>query len=69
MRSLDFNNIHKFSQNGLNILLDINSGSIHVIDEITWDFLDVLESVRGDWGQAEKQLALKYTQEEINTVR
>lgn len=42
MEQLDFNRIHRFRMDDLNILLNINSGSIHVIDEATWDFMDYL---------------------------
>lgn len=34
-------NIHKFYVNGLYILLDINSGAVHVIDKIVYDIMDV----------------------------
>lgn len=32
--------IHKFRQNGNNFLLDVNSGSVHVVDDIVYDVLD-----------------------------
>lgn len=35
--------IHKFKQNGMYILLDVNSGGVHVIDEMTYDLLDYVE--------------------------
>ncbi|MBQ5658198.1 MAG: hypothetical protein IIV02_01565, partial [Peptococcaceae bacterium] len=42
MENLDFNRIHRFRYDDLKILLDVNSGSIHVIDQPTWDFFDYL---------------------------
>ena len=33
--------IHKFKQNGLCLLLDINSGAVHVIDDMIYDIMDV----------------------------
>lgn len=33
-------NIHRYELNGKKILLDVNSGSVHVIDSIIWDILD-----------------------------
>ena len=42
MENLDFSRIHRFHFEDLNILLDVNSGSVHVIDQPTWDFLDYL---------------------------
>ena len=33
--------IHQFKNNGYNIVIDINSGAIHVVDELVYDFLDI----------------------------
>ncbi|WP_353107154.1 thioether cross-link-forming SCIFF peptide maturase [Acetoanaerobium noterae] len=35
--------IHKFSMNDLNIVVDVNGGAVHVVDEITFDVLDYYE--------------------------
>ena len=35
--------IHKYKLNGYNIVLDINSGGVHVVDELTYDLLDNVE--------------------------
>ena len=35
--------IHKFKNRDLNIVLDVNSGGVHVVDDITYDMLDVVE--------------------------
>jgi len=32
--------IHKFSFNGDRLVLDVHSGSLHLVDEIVWDLLD-----------------------------
>ena len=32
--------IHKFEQNGTYILLDVNSGAVHVIDKMIYDLMD-----------------------------
>lgn len=32
--------IHKYKLNGYNIVLDVNSGGVHVVDELTYDLLD-----------------------------
>lgn len=38
---MDINDrIHKFKMNGLNIVLDINSGSVHVFDDLSYDIAD-----------------------------
>ena len=31
------NMIHRFKNNGYNIVLDVNSGSVHVVDDIAYD--------------------------------
>ena len=35
--------IHKYKLNGFNIVLDVNSGGVHVVDELTYDLLDNVE--------------------------
>lgn len=35
--------IHRYKNNGFNIVLDINSGCIHVVDDVTYDILPYLE--------------------------
>jgi len=32
--------IHKYKLNGYNIVLDINSGGVHIVDDLTFDLLD-----------------------------
>lgn len=32
--------IHKFQSNGFNIVLDVNSGSVHIFDDLTYKILD-----------------------------
>ncbi|MGF7184047.1 uncharacterized protein GGQ84_000122 [Desulfitispora alkaliphila] len=47
--------IHKFEIDGLKIMLDVNSGSIHVIDQLTWDFIDYYQET-GSLGKAQERL-------------
>ena len=35
--------IHKFIQNGMYILLDINSGAVHVVDKMIFDIMDYFD--------------------------
>lgn len=35
--------IHKFKQNDYNFLLDVNSGSVHLLDDVAYDVLDFYE--------------------------
>ena len=32
--------IHKYQLNGYNVCLDVHSGAVHVLDDITYDVLD-----------------------------
>lgn len=34
-------NIHRFTQNGMHIVLDVNSGAVHVVDKLTYDILEI----------------------------
>lgn len=59
--------IHKFKQNGMFVLLDVNSGGVHIIDELTYDLLDYVEPpVEGECPEAAiKALSGKYTEQEL----
>ena len=35
--------IHKFKAKDLNIVLDVNSGGVHLVDDMTYDLLDYIE--------------------------
>ena len=43
--------IHRYKNNGYNIVLDVNSGSVHVVDEIVYDMVGLL-----DEGKSEKEI-------------
>ncbi len=36
--------VHKFKLNNKNIILDINSGSVHVVDKLVWDIIEFYEN-------------------------
>lgn len=35
--------VHQYKNNGYNIVLDVNSGSIHVVDEVTYDMVPMFQ--------------------------
>ncbi len=37
--------IHQYKNNGYQIVLDVNSGSVHVVDDICYDLIEVLEAM------------------------
>ncbi len=39
--------IHQYKNNGYNIVLDVNSGSVHVVDDCTYEIVPVLETIVG----------------------
>lgn len=40
--------IHKFELNNKKLILDINSGSVHVVDDLVWDIIDLFEETNQD---------------------
>jgi len=37
--------IHQYKNNGYNIVMDVNSGSVHVVDDIVYDVIPLVESL------------------------
>ncbi|MCI7812617.1 MAG: thioether cross-link-forming SCIFF peptide maturase [Lachnospiraceae bacterium] len=56
--------IHQYKNNGYNIVMDVNSGAIHVVDDIVYDILPYMENGMEKEAIAEK-LREKYSKEEI----
>lgn len=40
--------IHKYKQCGLNIVIDVNSGALHIVDDVVYDILDYYENNNED---------------------
>ena len=40
--------IHRYQSNGYNIVLDINSGCIHLVDLVTYEVLPFMEEGRAE---------------------
>ena len=55
--------IHKFEQNGTYILLDINSGAVHVIDKMIYDMMDTFDGTNDN--EVLKALDGKYPKEDL----
>ena len=36
--------VHQYKNNGFNIVLDVNSGAVHVVDDIAYDIIPLFES-------------------------
>ncbi len=55
--------IHKFSMNGYNIVLDVNGGAVHVVDEVAYNLLDHYKEKSLD--EIIKELSKNYTEDQI----
>ncbi|MEG1741650.1 MAG: 4Fe-4S cluster-binding domain-containing protein, partial [Acetivibrio sp.] len=63
--------VHQYKNNGYNIVLDVNSGCVHVVDELTYDIISLYESKSKAEIikiMLEKQETGKVTEEEIKEV-
>ena len=60
--------IHKFKLNDMLILLDVNSGSVHILDETAWDVLEALERHQGDLVRAQEELKNVYSPAAVGEV-
>ena len=57
------NKIHKFKQGGDYILLDINSGAVHVVDEMIFDIMDIFDGSNDS--EVISNLKNKYSNDEL----
>lgn len=55
--------IHQYKNNGYNIVMDINSGAIHVVDDVVYDIISLFEDHDEDAIAAE--LSDRYSMEDI----
>ena len=68
--------IHQYKNNGYNIVMDVASGSVHVVDDVVYDAISMLEPVMGELerpepipaearARAEELLKLQYPGEDV----
>ena len=55
--------IHQYKSNGYNIVMDINSGAIHVVDDVVYDIIEFYEG--HEKSEIMEMLASKYPKEDI----
>ena len=58
--------IHRFRQNGMNIVMDVNSGIVHVVDDVTYKVLEFYNGKNRDMVLA--NLSSSYDEKELNEV-
>jgi uncharacterized protein len=61
-------NIHLFRYRELDILLDVNSGAIHVLDEISCRFIEKLKDYDGDSERVIDDLSSEFSYDELMEV-
>ena len=37
--------IHQYKNNGYNIVMDVNSGSVHVVDDMVYDIIALMRTI------------------------
>ena len=68
--------IHQYKNNGYNIVLDVYSGAVHVVDDLCYDVIAVLnepdeeptaEILKSDltWENLKKRLGDTYSEEDL----
>lgn len=55
--------IHQYKSNGYNIVLDVNSGAVHVVDELSYEIIALYEE--NDRQEIMDRLKERYSEEEI----
>ena len=40
--------IHQYKSNGYDIVMDVNSGAVHVVDDVTYDVISLYEELDSD---------------------
>lgn len=58
--------IHRFQQNGMNIVMDVNSGIVHIVDDVTYQVLAYYNGTNR--GMVLANLAKDYDEAELNEV-
>lgn len=60
--------VHLYKNNGYNIVLDVNSGAVHVVDDPVYEIITLFKENGGDISQEEvtKSLSGKFAGEDIN---
>jgi uncharacterized protein len=64
----DFSSIHRFQIDDTRIVLDINTGIVHVLSTEAWDLLDSWERAGGDPEKAVASLAARYNAGELQEI-
>ena len=59
--------IHRYKNNGYNIVLDVNSGSVRVVDELVYDIIGLLDQGKQE-NEIQEELKNTYKEDDIRTA-
>ena len=61
--------IHKYKLNGYNIVMDVNSGAIHIVDDVAYDLLECLDGDINRFNKNDiiKKFSDKYSKQDIES--
>ena len=59
--------IHQYKNNGYNIVLDVNSGSVHVVDDLVYDLIALLDQGAGE-EEAAAKLSADFPADEVQAA-
>ena len=59
--------VHQYRNNGYNIVLDVNSGAIHVVDDLTYRIIELYKE--NDLQVIEQLLTVDYDQKMIQEAQ
>lgn len=59
----DFELIHRFKNNGYNIVMDVNSGGIHIVDDVAYEIIPLYKTDTLE--QVYEKLSSKYSKDDI----
>jgi len=55
--------VHQYKNNGYNIILDVNSGAVHVVDDIVYDIVPLFEDMSLE--EIKEKLEEKYSEKDV----
>ena len=55
--------VHQYKSNGMNIVLDVNSGSVHVVDDLAYEVIPLYKEKTAE--EIAEQLAGRYSREDV----
>ncbi len=60
--------IHQYKMNGMNLVIDVNSGAIHLFDECSYEFIELLNQKYSE-DEVIEQLKTKYPEADLIEVK